>query len=101
MGNDNNNSNEDQGVNTNALHNLMFFIILVFLCVILYFTFKTYQTANHPVNVGSLQHYDSLYDERQWHISMSEYGDVTGYHTPDGLYYTFEEPIPADIFYNE
>lgn len=97
MGNDNN-SNEDQGINTNALHNLMFFIILVLLCIILYFTFKTYKTANHPVNVGSLQHYDSIYSRETGNISMNEYGDITGYHTPDGLYYTFEEPIPADEF---
>lgn len=101
MGNDNNNSNEDQGINTNVLHNLMFFLILVLLVAILFFAYNAYQNTISPQNIGSLQHYDSLYNERQWHISMNEYGDVTGYHTPDGLYYTFEEPIPADIFYNE
>lgn len=95
MGNDNDNNEE-----INKLHNELFFIIIVLLCVILYFAYKTYDLTANPVNVGSLKHYNSIYSERKEHYSMDGNGNITGYTTPDGLYYIFEEPIPDDIFFN-
>lgn len=62
MGNDNNgnnNSNEDQGINTNALHNLMFFIILVLLVAVLYFCVKTYFNTINPTDIERLQYYNT------------------------------------------
>lgn len=96
MGNDNNN----EEINTTSLHNLCFFIIIVLLCAILYFTYKTYIITKAPVNVGSLEHYDSLYDRSTGNISMDGKGNITGYNAPDGTHYTFEAPIPSDIFYS-
>ena len=93
---DNDNNNEE----INKLHNLFFFIIIAILCAILYLAYKTYDMAKNPVNVGSLQHYNSIYSERKEHYSMDGNGNITGYTTPDGLYYIFEEPIPDDIFFN-
>lgn len=93
---DNDNNNEE----INKLHNELFFIIIVLLCIILYFAYKTYDLNANPVNVGSLQHYNSIYSERKEHYSMDGNGNITGYTTPDGLYYIFEEPIPDDIFFN-
>ena len=98
MGIDNNNNNEE--INTNALHNLIFFIIIALLCAILYFAYKTYDITANPVNIGSLKHYNSIYPERKEHYSMDGNGNITGYTTPDGLYYIFEEPIPYDNFFN-
>lgn len=99
MGNDNEN-NEELYEEVNKLHNLFFFIIIALLCAILYFAYKTYDLAANPVNVGSLKHYDSIYSERRAHYSMDGNGNITGYTTPDGLYYIFEEPIPDDKFFN-
>ena len=82
MGNDNNENNEE----LNKLHNQLFFIIIMLLCVILYFAYKTYNLTANPVNVGSLKHYNSIYPERKEHYSMDGNGNITGYHTPDGLY---------------
>ena len=96
MGNDNNENNEE----INKLHNQLFFIIIVLLCAILYFAYKSYNLAANPVNVGSLKHYNSIYPERKEHYSMDGNGNITGYTTPDGLYYIFEEPIPDNIFFN-
>ena len=96
MGNDNNNNSE---IDTTALHNLIFFIIIVLLCIILFVTVKTYSVVYKPTNQGSLNHYDSLYSERGEHISMNQAGDITGYNAPDGTHYTFDTPIPTDIFY--
>lgn len=59
MGNDNNNSNEDQGINTNALHNLIFFIIIVLLIIILYFCVKTYFNTTNLTNIEKLQYYNT------------------------------------------
>lgn len=95
MGNDNDNNEE-----IHKLHNQLFFIIIVLLCAILYFAYKTYNITANPVNVGSLKHYNSIYPERKEHYSMDGNGNITGYTTPDGLYYIFEEPIPDDIFFN-
>lgn len=99
MGNDNENNNNSE-VGTAALHNLMFFIIIVLLCIILFVCVKTYGQVSDKTNIGSLKHYDSLYSEREGHISMNQAGDITGYYTPDGTQYKFEEPIPSGIFYN-
>lgn len=99
MGEENNNENNE--INTTALHNLMFFIIILLLLAILYFAYKANYNTTHSQNIGSLQHYDSIYSNRETHYSMNQNGDITGYHTPDGLYYTFEEPIPANIFFND
>lgn len=100
MSNDNKN-NEDQEINTTALHNLMFFIIIVLLLAILYFAYHAYYNTEHPKALGSLQHYDSLYSNREWHVSMDPSGEnVTGYTAPDGTYYTFQNPIPTNTFRN-
>lgn len=95
------NDNKKSEIDTTALHNLMFFIIIVLLCVILFVTVKIYGVVYNPTNTnqGTLNHYDSLYSERGEHISMNQSGDITGYNTPDGIHYTFDAPIPADIFY--
>lgn len=99
MENDNNKNNEE--INTTALHNLMFFIIIVLLCVILYFTVKTYLGVENPINIGSLQHYDSLYKSREWHISMDQFGNITGYDAPDGTHYVFKTPITPNEFHTK
>lgn len=56
MSNDNNNNEE---INTNALHNLMFFIIIALLCAILYFSVKTYWLVDNPVDIEKLQYYNT------------------------------------------
>lgn len=99
MGNDNK-SNEELYEEINKLHNLFFFIIIALLCAILYFTYKTYDMAANPVNVGSLRHYDSIYSRETGNVSMDGNGKITGYTTPDGMYYIFEKPIPYDKFFN-
>lgn len=97
MGNDKNNNEE---INTTSLHNLCFFIIIVLICAVLYFTVHTYIQTRDQVNTGSLEHYDTLYSTRQSHISIDQSGNITGYNAPDGTHYTFDTPIPSDIFYN-
>ena len=102
MGNDNkSNSNKNKDISANAFYDVMFIIIIPLLFANLYFSIKAYNMAKNPVNVGSLQHYDSIYTERKEHYSMNENEEVTGYYTKDGLYYIFEEPIPAYLFYND
>lgn len=93
------NDNNKNGIDTTALHNLMFFIIILLLCIILFVTVKIYGVVYNPGNQGSLNHYDSMYSERGEHISTDQAGNITGYNTPDGTHYTFDAPIPADIFY--
>lgn len=93
------NDNNKNGIDTTALHNLMFFIIIVLLCIILFVTVKIYGVVYNPSNQGSLNHYDSMYSKRGEHISTDQAGNITGYNAPDGTHYTFDAPIPADIFY--
>lgn len=106
MSNDNKRkSNKDnQDISTNVFYDVLFMIIIPLLFANIYFTYKNYERITqdiHPANVGSLQHYDSIYSKRLAHISMNENGEITGYHTPDGLYYIFRDPIPAYLFYND
>lgn len=100
MGRDNNN-NEDQDINKTALHNLCFFIIIVLLCTILYFTISNHNNAVKPQNIGSLKHYDSIYNKRESHISFNQQGNITGYNSPNGKHYTFETPISPDEFFKK
>lgn len=101
MDNNINKQDSDQEIKTTSLHNLCFFIIIVLLCVILCFTCKTYLLVRDPVYVGTLEHYDSLYENREFHISMDQSGNITGYNAPDGTHYTFKTPISPTEFHNK
>lgn len=57
--NNDNKKNEDQGINTTALHNLMFFIIIVLLLAILYFTYKNYYYTLNPIDIEKIQYYNT------------------------------------------
>ena len=99
MGNDSKkNIKKNQDISANAFYDVLFMIIIPLLFASLYFSIKAYDMAKNPVNVGSLKHYDSFYTRETGNISMNPNGDITGYTTPDGLYYIFKEPIPADLF---
>ena len=94
------NNKKNQDISANAFYDVLFMIIIPLLFANLYFTLKAYDMAKNQVNVGSLQHYNTIYSERKEHYSMDGNGNITGYTTPDGLYYIFEEPIPDDQFFN-
>lgn len=57
MGNDNENNNSE--IDTTALHNLMFFIIIVLLCVILFVCVKTYGQVSNTVDMEKIQYYNT------------------------------------------
>lgn len=96
---ENENKNNNNEIDTTALHNLMFFIIIILLVSILYFSYHTFKNTAVTQNIGSLQHYDSLYSERDGHISINQSGNIIGYSSPDGTKYIFETPISPDVFY--
>lgn len=90
--------NNDADTRADKTQNLCLFIIMILCGAILVLTYKTYKLES--TNWGSLEHYDSMYEERQGHVSMNHNGDITGYEGKDGIEYSFKVPIPADYFYN-
>lgn len=58
MENEKNNSEKNE-INTTALHNLMFFIIIVLLCLILFVSVKTYAQISNPINMEKIQYYNT------------------------------------------
>lgn len=96
MDKDNEEFKPNPQINTTNVFLLAILVCLLFLCYYIPHTSK--ENSN---NIGNLQHYDSLYSERQEHISINQKGNVTGYYAPDGTFYYFETPIPTEIFYND
>lgn len=88
-------NDKDKKSTTNLLL-LLILGCLVFLCL-----YIPYIYTDSQKNIGSIEHYDSLYSERQGHIGINQLGEVYGYTTPDGITYYFPEPIPTDSFYND
>lgn len=86
-------------INTTNVFLLAILVCLLFLCFYISHANKSNIESNKKI--GSLQHYDSLYSERQGHISIDQNSNIIGYVTPDGTNYYFENPIPSEIFYND
>lgn len=89
------NNNE---TSTDKTQNLCLFILMLLCIAILVLTYKTYKLES--TNWGSLEHYDSMYEERQGHISMNQHGEVISYVDKNGIEFFLKTPIPADDFYN-
>lgn len=83
----------------NKIQNLCLFIIMVLCGAILVLTYRIYTLES--TNWGSLEHYDSMYDERQGHISMNQNGEVISYVDKNGIEFFLKTPVPANYFYNE
>jgi len=78
--------------------NIFLLIIAGLLIATLFFTYRTYQ--NSCKNWGSLEHYDSLYPERQGNININQNGEVYAYTTPNGETYYLHDPVSSDRFYH-
>lgn len=89
---------ESRNIIEHTGQNLFLLIITALLLANLYFSYKAYDNSNK--NWGSLEHYDSLYSERQGHIGMNGMGEIDAYTTPNGETYYLHEPVPADEFYH-
>lgn len=88
----------ERNITEHSGQNIFLLIITCLLIAVLFFTYRTYQ--NSCKNWGSLEHYDSLYTERQGHIGWNQKGEIYAYTTPNGETYYLHEPIPADKFYH-
>lgn len=90
--------NNDTDTRADKTQNLCLFIIMILCGAILVLSYKTYKLES--TNWGSLEHYDSMYEERQGHISINQNGEVISYVDKNGIEYFLKTPIPADYFYN-
>lgn len=88
----------ERNVTDHSGQNIFLLIITGLLIATLFFTYRTYQ--NSCKNWGSLEHYDSLYTERQDHIRLNQNGEVYIYTTPNGETYYLHDPVPSDKFYH-
>lgn len=88
----------ERNITEHSGQNIFLLIITGLLIAILFFTYRTYQ--NSCKNWGSLEHYDSLYSERQDHIRLNQNGEVYIYTTPNGETYYLHDPVPSDKFYH-
>lgn len=89
---------QDRNITDHNRQNIFLLIITGLLIATLFFTYRTYQ--NSCKNWGSLEHYDSLYSERQGHIGFNQNGEVYAYTTPNGETYYLHNPVPSDKFYH-
>lgn len=88
----------ERNITNHSGQNIFLLIITGLLIATLFFTYRTYQ--NSCKNWGSLEHYDSLYSERQDHIRLNQNGEVYIYTTPNGETYYLHDPVPSDKFYH-
>lgn len=88
----------EHNITNHSGQNIFLLIITGLLIATLFFTYRTYQ--NSCKNWGSLEHYDSLYSERQDHIRLNQNGEVYIYTTPNGETYYLHDPVPSDKFYH-
>lgn len=88
----------ERNITDHSGQNIFLLIITGLLIATLFFTYRTYQ--NSCKNWGSLEHYDSLYSERQDHIRLNQNGEVYIYTTPNGETYYLHDPVPSDKFYH-
>lgn len=91
-------STNERNITVHSGQNIFLLIITGLLIATLFFTYRTYQ--NSCKNWGSLEHYDSLYSERQGHIGFNQNGEVYAYTTPNGETYYLHNPVPSDKFYH-
>lgn len=88
----------ERNITDHSGQNIFLLIITGLLIATLFFTYRTYQ--NSCKNWGSLEHYDSLYSERQGHIEFNQNGEVYAYTTPNGETYYLHDPVSSDSFYH-